>query len=110
MLFRILLNLYLGQINPRYLASMMPEILTNDLFRLPGFQFQCLCIGLLCVAVAKPVLRDGGVSFLLISFNDLVTILDHKLLSVVAHPVLQRLDLYLHTVLFATGDQIIPGL
>jgi len=92
-LLRILLDLYLGQINPCYLAAMMPEILANDLFRLPGFQFQCLCIGLLCVAVAKSVPGDGGVSFLLVGFYDLVTILDYKLLSVVAHPVLQRFDL-----------------
>ena len=47
-----LLDLYLGQINPCHLASMMPEILANDLFRLLGFHSQCLCIGLLCVAVA----------------------------------------------------------
>jgi hypothetical protein len=36
----------------------------------------------------KSVPGDGGVSFLLAFFYDLVTILDHKLLSVVAHPVL----------------------
>ncbi len=38
-LLRILLNLYLGQINPCYLAPMMPEILANDLFCLLGFHF-----------------------------------------------------------------------
>ena len=101
MLLGLSLDLYLGQINPRYLASMMPEILADDLFRLLGFHFQSLCIGLLCVAVAKSVPGDSGVSFLLISFHDLVTVLDHKLLSVMAHPILQRFDLHLHTVLFA---------
>ena len=109
-LLRLLPNLYLCKINPRYLTAMMPEILANNLFRLLGFRSQCLCIGLLCVAVAKSVPGDGRVSFLLIGFYELVTVLDHKLLSVMAHLILQRFDLHLHTVLFAAGNQIITGL
>ena len=67
---------------------MMTEIFANDLFGLFWVFYQCVCVGLLCIAVAKSVLGDGSVSFLLAFFYDLVTILDHKLLSVVAHPVL----------------------
>ena len=37
---------------------MMTEIFANDLLRLSGVVFQCLFVGLLCVAVAKSVKYD----------------------------------------------------
>jgi hypothetical protein len=49
------------------------------------------------------------VSFLLSFFHDLVTVLDYKLLSVVAHPVLQRSFCVQNAMFLAARDQIITG-
>ena len=67
---------------------MMTEVFANDLFGLFWVFYQCVCVSLLCVAMAKSVPGYSGVSFLLALFHDLLTTLDHKLFSIIAHPVL----------------------